>query len=73
MALSPATKANIENLKSIIETLKGDIERYNRTIKDNNSKTGSKSAGDHAKQMKKIAQEKIKGHREQIARLRKQG
>ncbi len=73
MALSPARKANIENIKAVIETLKGDIERYNRTIKANNSKTGSKSAGDYAKKMKKIAQEKIKDHRAQIAYLRKQG
>lgn len=73
MALSEATKRNIENLKGIIETLKGDIERYNRTIASNNSRQGSKSAGDHAKLMKKLAQEKIKGHRQQIANYRKNG
>lgn len=70
MALSETTKANINNIKRVIESLKGDIERFNRTIKDNNSKKGSKSAGDWAKQQKAAAQEKIKRHREEIARLR---
>lgn len=73
MALSAATKANIENLKKIIETLQRDIEGYNRTIKANNARTGSKSAGDHAKTMKKLAQEKIKGYRARIADVRKNG
>lgn len=73
MALSASTKANIENLKGIILGLQRDIENYNRTIKANNSKTGSKSAGEHAKIQKKYAQEKIKGYRAQIAAYRKQG
>lgn len=73
MALSETTKRNIENLKGIIETLQRDIEGYNRTIKANNARQGSKSAGDHAKQMKKIAQEKIKDYRARIAAMRKNG
>lgn len=53
--------------------LQRDIEGYNRTIKANNSKSGNKSAGDHAKIQKKYAQEKIKTYRAQIAAYRKQG
>ncbi len=53
--------------------LQRDIEGYNRTIKANNSKSGNKSAGDHAKIQKKYAQEKIKTYRARIAAYRKQG
>lgn len=71
MALSEAAKRNIENLKNCIESAKRDIEWCNDTIKNNNSRTGSKSAGDHAKIIKKEKQIRIKAWREQIASIRK--
>lgn len=73
MALSATTKANIENIKRNIEMLQRDIEGYNRIIKANNSKSGNKSSGDHAKILKKYAQEKIKIYRARIADYRKHG
>lgn len=66
-------KINVENLKRNIEIAKRDIEKYNDIIKCNNSRTGNKSAGDHAKVMKKSTQEKIKSLRDRIARIRKMG
>lgn len=73
MALSASTKANIDNLKGIIEGMQREIASLNNTIKNNNSKTGSKSAGESAKQRKKYLQERIKDHRAAIASMRKNG
>lgn len=71
MALSATAKANIANLKICIESAKREIESCNATIKNNNARKGSKSAGDYAKVVKKSKQEKIKEWRAQIARIRK--
>lgn len=73
MALSDAAKANIASLKSCIEAAQRDIERCNETIKNNNARTGSKSAGEAAKVTKKQKQERIKQWRAQIASIRKNG
>lgn len=66
MAISASAKANIENLKRNNEMIKQEIEGLNRTIANNNSSRGSKSAGDYAKTQKKAKQERIKVLREQI-------
>lgn len=73
MALSVQAKANIERCKSQIEGLKREIEGYTATIKCNNAKTDNKSAGEHAKRMKKAAQDKVKVLRDQIARYKAMG
>lgn len=73
MALSDSAKASIAHLKNCIESAQREIERCNITIKNNNARTGNKSAGEAAKITKKQKQERIKDWREQIASIRKNG
>ena len=73
MALSEVAKLRIESLKKCIESAQRDIERCNITIKNNNARTGCKSAGEGAKATKKEKQIRIKAWREQIADIRKNG